>query len=306
MFSYRLFGFFGIVMLFACGTVMNPRMSRPTVQYYLGDENTAALTADSTVQANSWVLIAQQTGNRRFARLVKGSPSLISLDSLFKDSAWVKVPYGSIWSGRLNRLERRAGHGKKDRLLPKLNPGNLHVFGFAEKRFKWALGLNQSVSLQEGRFRFSNYKEVNMGIEWDVESQIIRVKVKNKTDEPIRIWEPNVRERFQVEALGRGKNRIHVFWADSTFLTNYLSVQELQPKKETIVLEMPLDKLLGASPAGRWVKKNEAERPDVAKGDRIIPELLIWVNLNYRGKSRVSPMLRIPLSPTVFPAPLAQ
>ena len=116
MFPYRLFGFFGIVMLFACGTVMNPRLSRPTVQYYLGDENTAVLTADSTVQANSWVLIAQQTGNRRFARLVKGSPSLFSLDSLFKDSAWVKVPYGSIWSGRLNRLERKAGHGKKDRI----------------------------------------------------------------------------------------------------------------------------------------------------------------------------------------------
>lgn len=274
--------------------------------YFLGDENMGTPMADTSMQGSSWIMVAQQTGNRRFVRLIKGSPSLIGLDSLFQDSAWVKVPYGSIWSGRLNRLERKAGHGKKDRLLPKLQAGNLHLFGFAEKRFKWALGLNQTIGLQEGRFRFSNYKEVDMGIELDLEASLIRVKVKNKTDEPIRIWEPNVRERFQVEALGRGKNRIHVFWADSTFQTSYLQTQDLQPKSESIVLEMPIDKLLGATPAGRWVKKNEAERPDIVKGDKIIPELMIWVNLNYRGKARVSPMVRIPLLPTAFPAPMAK
>lgn len=306
MFPFRLLGLFGIIGLSACGTVMNPRVQSPNMHYFLGDENDGKLTSDTSINASSWILVAQQTGNRRFVRLVKGSPSLISLDSLFKDSAWVKVPYGSIWSGRLNRLERKAGHGKKDRLLPKLQAGNLHVFGFAEKRFKWALGLNQTIALQEGRFRFSNYKEVDMGIEFDLESRLIRVKVKNKTDEPIRIWEPNVRERFQIEALGRGKNRIHIFWADSTFQSAYLKTQDLQSKAETVVLEMPIDKLLGPAPAGRWVKKNEAERPDMVKGDKIIPELMIWVNLNYRGKARVSPMIRIPLSPTAFPSPLAQ
>jgi len=285
---------------------MNPRMQSPSMNYFLGDANEGSPKVDTSIKSNSWIMVAQQVGNRRFVRLVKNNPSVLSLDSLFKDSVWVKVPYGSIWSGRLNRLGRRAGHGKKDRLLPKLNAGNLHLFGFAENRFKWALGLNQTIALQESRFRISKYKELDMGIEVDLEAGSIRVKVKNKTDEPIRIWEPNVRERFQVEALGRGKNRIHAFWADSTFQTSYLQTHDLQPKTESVVLEMPLEKLLGVNPAGRWVKKNEAERPDVVKGDKIIPELLIWVNLNYRGKARVSPMIRIPVLPGAFPAPLAQ
>jgi len=196
--------------------------SRHALFFGGGDENDGKLTSDTSINVSSWILVAQQTGNRRFVRLVKGSPSLIALDSLFKDSAWVKVSYGSIWSGRLNRLERKAGHGKKDRLLPKLQAGNLHVFGFAEKRFKWAFGLNQTIALQEGRFRFSNYKEVDMGIEFDLESRLIRVKVKNKTDEPIRIWEPNVRERFQIEALGRGKNQTEFMCFGPTPYSNLL------------------------------------------------------------------------------------
>lgn len=293
------------MVLMACGTVMNPRIGSPSANYFLGDQNTVKMSIDSSINASSWVLVAQQTGNGRFVRLVKGLPELYTADSLFQDSAWVKVPYGSIWSGRLNRLERKAGHGKKERLLPKLKTGNLHLFGFAEKRFKWALGLNQTLSLHEGRFQYASYKEVEVGIELDLSARQIRIKVKNKTDEPIRIWEPNVRERFQIEALGRGKNRIHVFWADSTFQSDYLLVQELQAKKEALVLEMPLEKIIGINPAGRWVKRNEAERPDVAKGDRIIPELTVWVNLNYRGKARVSPTVRIPLSPSTTQAPLA-
>lgn len=301
-----LLGLLAVFLLNGCGTVMNPRIQSPSDSYYIGEPNTQYLRADTGIKSPSWVLVAQQTGSRRYVRLVKGNPALVSIDSLISDSAWVKAPYGTIWSGRLNRLQRKAGHGKKEHLAPKLKVGNLHVFGFAEKRFKWALGLNQTILVYKNRYRSVEYKEVDLGIELDLGGNRLRVKIKNKTDEPIRIWEPNVRERFQVEALGRGKSGIHVFWADSSFQTEYLKEPELKAKQEAIVVEMPLDKLIGSNPAGRWVKKNEAERPDQAKGDRWVTELQVWVNLNYRGKARVSPMIRIPIMATANNQPIAQ
>lgn len=301
-----LLGLVGFLVMNGCGTVMNPRLQSPSSSYYIGEPNSHYFSVDTAIKSPSWVLVAQQTGSRRYVRLVKGNPSLISLDSLISDSSWVRAPYGTIWSGRLNRLQRKAGHGKKEHLAPKLKVGNLHVFGFAEKRFKWALGLNQTVVVHENRYRITEYKEVGLGIELDLGQNLLRVKVKNKTEEPIRIWEPNVRERFQFEALGRGKNGIHVFWADSSFQTDYLKEHELKPKQEAIVVEMPLEKLIGVNPAGRWVKKNEAERPDLVKGDRWVTELQVWVNLNYRGKARVSPMIRIPIMATASSLPIAQ